>query len=123
MWVIITKAYAGPLGIFIGGQKYDVPKPTIEQLRKELGKEHVIDTCAPWDEHKDHKAVAAVELKTKAETAIKQVEQMQTEMIELRKVAAQINILKKELDNAIPKAERLAKQAGIKWTAKTKKGD
>jgi hypothetical protein len=121
MWVIINKVYAGPLGMYLAGKKEDLPEGKIKQLRKAIGDENVIDTCAPWDEHKDHKAVAAAELKTKAKAAIASIEQMQARMFSLREVAKEINLLKKELDDAIPKAEQLAKKAGIKWQAGTKK--
>jgi len=120
MWVKINKAYAGPLGMFTAGTKEDLPEEKIKQLRKAIGDENIIDTCAPWDEHKDHKAVAANELKRKATAAIAEVERKQARMASLREVAKEINILKKELDDAVPKAERLAKQAGIDWPAKTK---
>ena len=119
MWVIINKTYTGPLGIFPGGRKYDLPEKTIAGIRESLGKENVIDTCAPWEEHVDKKAVTAAELKDKANTAIKSVEAKKVEMIEHRKVAAQINTLKKEIEDGTEKAKKLAKAAGIDWPAKS----
>jgi hypothetical protein len=127
MWVIINKTYAGLLcgqNFFVsGGEKRDLFIDQIAELCKKLGKENVIDSCAPWDEHKDHKAVAAAELRIKAKAAIASVEQMQARMFSLREIAKEINILKKEIDNAVPKAEQLANQSGIKWQAKTKRED
>lgn len=127
MWVLIKKSYAGLLcgqAFFApGGQKKDLTESQIIELRKKLGKEDVLDTCAPWDEHKDHKAVKAAEVKQKALAAIAKVEQMQKRMAELREVAREINVLKKELDDAVPKAKGFAKAAGIEWSAPTSRGE
>ena len=114
MWVIIKKPFAGVLcgAMFqTAGGKNDLTEGQIAELRKILGKENVIDVCAPWDEHKDHKAVAAAKRKAKANAAIAKVESIKARLVELRKVAAEINVLKKELDDAERKAEFLAKEA------------
>jgi hypothetical protein len=115
MWVTVDKQYAGPLGFFPGGQKHDLTRDIIAGLRDKLGKENVVDTCAPWDEHKDHKTAAQAELKGKAYVVIEKVKWLQARIAELRKIAAELNVRKKELDDAVPKAKQLAKAAGIPW--------
>jgi hypothetical protein len=52
MWVQFVKTYAGKEGVFIGGQKYDLPEETIKQLRKKLGPNQVFNITAPWDPQK-----------------------------------------------------------------------
>lgn len=121
MWVIINKTYTGPLGMFFAGQKYEIPKETVKQLRSELGEKNVVETCAPWDEHKDHKAAKAAEAKQKVNAAIAKVGQLQAELKSLREVAARINGIKKEFDDATTKAKGLAKAAGIDWPPAAKK--
>jgi hypothetical protein len=118
MWVLVNKPYAGDLGLYPGDQKHDLDEKTIIGLRKELGKENVVDTCAPEDEHVDKKANAKTEAIEKAKAAITDVERMQAEMVGLRKVAARINALKKEIEDGTEKAKRLAKAAGIDWPKK-----
>jgi predicted nucleotide-binding protein (sugar kinase/HSP70/actin superfamily) len=120
MWVIVKKTYAGPLGFFPGGNKHDLPKETVDGLRQKLGKENVVDTVAPWDEHLDHKAIKKQKAEESARLAITRIEAKQAEMKALREVAARINQLKKELDDEVPKAKQLAKQAGIDWHKKEK---
>jgi hypothetical protein len=66
MWVIVKKFYAGLLGVFPGDMRHDLDEKVIIKLRKKLGKENVIDTCAPEDEQKD----INVELKNQASDAI-----------------------------------------------------
>jgi len=118
MWVMLKKTYIGLLGFFPDGCKYDLPEKTIADLRKELGKENIIDVVAPQEEYTDKKAVASSEAISNAKTAIANVERMKAEMAELRKVAARINTLKTEIDDGIEKAKWLAKQAGIGWPKK-----
>ena len=65
MWIIMRKTYSGPLGVFFRGQKCDLPESTIKQLRKSYYKE----TCAPWDEGKDVKAIEQAQLVSEAKDA------------------------------------------------------
>ena len=58
----MKKTYSGPLGSFFAGQKYDLPESTVKQLRKSYYKE----TCAPWDEGKDVKAIEQAQLVAEA---------------------------------------------------------
>ena len=115
MWVKINKSYAGPLGMFVIGERRDID----EKILKQLPGDCFEISIAPWEEHVDHKAVAAAELKQKALAAIAGVESMQAEMVGLRKVAGRINVLKKEIDDAVAKAKALAQKAGIAWPANT----
>ena len=62
MWIIMRKTYSGPLGSFFRGQKYDLLESTVKQLRKSYYKE----TCAPWDEGKDVKAISQAQLVSEA---------------------------------------------------------
>ena len=62
MWIIMRKTYSGPLGSFFAGQKYDLPESTVKQLKKSYYKE----TCAPWDEGKDVKAISQAQLVAEA---------------------------------------------------------
>ena len=108
MWVLINKTYAGPLGMFFAGQKYDIPGPVADALRKKLGKGSVINTCAPWDEHKDHKAIAAAELKERALRVIKLAEECSASLRELDK---QIKARADELDAARQRDEGARNEA------------
>lgn len=74
MWVLVKKCYAGILGLYPGDQKHDLDEKTIIGLRKKLGKENVIDTCAPEDEQKDVNA----ELKAQAVEAIDRAKELRT---------------------------------------------
>jgi len=118
MWVKINKTDISQLGTFIGGNKYDLPEKTIDGLRDALGKENVIDTCAPWEEHVDKKAVTVAELKSKAEAAIKTIEEKNKKINELQKIVHQIGTLQKEVNRELPEAVKLAKKAGIDWPKK-----
>jgi hypothetical protein len=44
MWVLFKKTYSGPLGLFLGGIKQDIPKETAEKLGKFCS-----PVPAPWD--------------------------------------------------------------------------
>lgn len=66
MWVLMTKTYAGALGVFPADQKIDLPEDIIEKLPKNSFKK----ICAPWDEQKDTKAIKKAELIGKAKSAI-----------------------------------------------------
>jgi len=83
MWVKITKAYAGPLGMFLAGQKYDISGPVADKLRKALGKGSVINICAPWEEGLDTKAIAATKLKKQANDAIAAAVSLRAEAVSL----------------------------------------
>ena len=115
MWVQFNKTYAGPLGMFIVGSKQNLPEEAISEIRKAIGKENVVDTVAPWEEHVNHKVAAKSEAVEKARAAIADVERKKAEMVELRKVAARINVLKKEIEDGTEKAKRFAKAAGIEF--------
>jgi len=61
MWVIFKKTYAGELGMFFAGLKYDLPESVLKLLKKARAK---IKKClAPWDEHKDAKTITKAEAK------------------------------------------------------------
>jgi len=68
MWIIMKETYAGQLGSFYAGQKYDLPEPVIQQLRQESPK-CCRNTCAPWDEQRDVKAIEKAQLLTDAKGA------------------------------------------------------
>jgi len=57
MWIIMTGTYAGNHGQFVKGVKYDLPADVIAELPKGSWNQ----TCAPWDEHKDLKAIKAAD--------------------------------------------------------------
>lgn len=65
MWILIKKTYISPLGCFVAGHKYDPLPEIIEQLPRHSFKK----TCAPWDEHKDIKAIEQAQLKARARDA------------------------------------------------------
>jgi hypothetical protein len=113
MWVILKKLYSGPLGFFNAGNKYDIPDDNVEQLRKELGRDNVVNTCAPWEEHVDKKALRAAKLLRVAQKAIAKVSVLKSDLADCESVAARIKGLKKEFEYAIPEAQKLAKAAGI----------
>ena len=72
MWVLVKKSYAGAFGIYPGGQKHDLDEKTVIGLRKKLGKENVVGTCAPEDEQKDE----TIDLKAHANEAINKAREL-----------------------------------------------
>ena len=65
MWVLMKEIYTGPLGIFLKGNKYDLPADILNKLSKKSYEQ----TCAPWDEHKDFKAIEKAQVAAKAREA------------------------------------------------------
>ena len=73
MWIIFKENYSGNLGQFIGGQKYDLPKETVERLPKECFEK----SCAPWEEQTDSAAIAVITVHKKVAEAEKLAEKLQ----------------------------------------------
>lgn len=86
MWVEIKKSYYGPLGSFHAGRKYDLPDRTVERLPKKYYRE----TCAPWDEGKDVKAIAAADLRIRALNAKAQAKELASQVEALKQKAADL---------------------------------
>jgi hypothetical protein len=127
MWVQFKITYTGPLGMFIEGQKMDLPKEKVAAIRKVIGDKNVVDTCAPWEEHVDKKAVEHNELLTKAKAAITRAKMIATDIERLtdsiKTGQQQLAKLQKEQNTTINNAKKLAKAAGIDWPPKTKSED
>jgi len=76
MWVEFKETFIGPLGQFIKGGLYDVPEAKLKQI----GKSHYKETCAPWDKHKDNKAIAKGQAIEKANKAIAEAQLSQSRL-------------------------------------------
>jgi hypothetical protein len=119
MWVKFKITYAGPLGLFTAGTKMDLTKEKIAAIRKKIGDENVVDTCAPWDEGVDMKAAKHNAFLEKVHNAIAKAENLTDECwdiaIAIEKLQDSQEQKVKECDNAVKKAKKLAKTAGIDW--------
>jgi len=71
MWVKFTKTYTGPAGMFIRGQKYDLPEmTTLSRIDRSF-----YEPCdAPWDTHKDPQLIRLNELQEQLAKARQQAE-------------------------------------------------
>jgi len=118
MWILMKVIYTGPLGIFLKGNKYDLPADIVKKLPKNSYEQ----TCAPWDEHIDKKAAEKNKQLEDAHAAIKKTESITAEIDGLNNSikAGQQRLakLQKEQNAAINNAKKLAKTAGIDWPSK-----
>jgi len=114
----MKKTYSGTLGSFYRGGKYDLPEKTIKQLDKDCYEK----TCAPWDEHVDRKAAKHNAFLAKVQKAIIRAEALTKECRicagSIEKMQEALKQKVKDRDNAVKKAKKLAKAAGIKWPPK-----
>jgi len=74
MWVKMTDTYVGGVGTFPKGHKFDLALDILAHLPKGCYKE----TCAPWEEHKDSKAIELAAAHNKAKDLKVRAEQFQT---------------------------------------------
>lgn len=56
MWIVFTKTYSGPLGVFAEGTKMDLSEKAVKRLPRNSYKK----TCPPWEERTD---IAALEVR------------------------------------------------------------
>ncbi|MCJ7778640.1 MAG: hypothetical protein MUP16_10035 [Sedimentisphaerales bacterium] len=121
MWVLLKSTYAGPLGMFIEGQKMDLPKEKVAAIRKAIGDKNVVDTCAPWEEGIDMKAAKHNAFLEKVHNAIAKAENLSTERDRLgcliKDTIEKLKPIEQEYQNAVKEAKKLAKTAGIDWPA------
>jgi len=123
MWVIFKETYAGTLGMFVKGQKIDLPKEKVAAIRKAIGDKNVIDICAPWEEKTDRNAIKHNEFLVKVHAVTKKAESLMAECEQLVNSIKELNLQliskQKDTKNAIDKAKKLTKTAGIDWPPKT----
>jgi len=117
MWIKMLKTYAGPLGVFPAGQKFDLPESTVQQLKKE--KASFIKTGAPWDEQKDEVAILAAKDKGNALYALSRADKLQAEADRLLQQADDLVAIVSQNQTASQKADADAKKAIEKSKANT----
>ena len=117
MWIKMLKTYAGPLGLYPVYQKFDVPKQVAEGLKK--AKVSFERTCPPWDEKMDRKAVKHDAFLKKVDQVFYRAEKLIAECrgtaTAIENSAGVLQQKEKDRDNAVKKAKKLAKSAGLQW--------
>ncbi len=76
MWIKMKSTCEGSAGMFIKGDKYDLP-PGVVKL---LPKGEYEDICAPWDEHKDEDAARLYSLQGQLEGLRSKAERLANEI-------------------------------------------
>lgn len=117
MWIKMKHTYAGGIGCFGKGQKYDLPPGTVKLIPKDCYEK----TCPPWDEKIDKKAVALANAQAAAQAAADQVTHLEQEIdsakTQLEQLGHQVKAKARQLDQAKADAKRLAKIAENKAKA------
>ena len=86
MWILMTKTYAGPEGIFAKGLRFDLPRAKCALLA-EKGRKCWKATCAPWDDQVDREAVKLAEAGQGYEIAVAKAAQLSAQAEEFRQRA------------------------------------
>ena len=117
MWIEMKHTYAGGIGCFNKGVKYDLPPGTVKLIPKDCYKE----TCPPWDEQMDKPAVALQDARAAAQAAADVVTQLEREIDSAKTNIEQLGHRGKagarQLDQARGDAKRLANIAENKAKA------
>jgi len=111
MWTLFKKVYSGPLGLFLAGIKYDIPKETAEKLGK-----FCQPVPAPWDEKIDHKAIACAEDKKNAIIALERAGYLRGKVYLIASKVADLSSAFKTAQVADDEARKLMDKAAEKRT-------
>lgn len=76
MWIFMKHTYAGGIGRFDKGIKYDLPPGVVELIPKDCYKK----TCPHWEEKTDKKAVALADARADAQRAANKVGLLEQEV-------------------------------------------
>ena len=86
MWVEMLDTYIGGIGTFPKGHKFDLAPDILQHIPEDSYKK----TCAPWEEHKDTKAIERAKLNTKAKDAQLWADLLQDKADEAKQKADQL---------------------------------
>lgn len=127
MWIIITKTYAGPAGLFAAGLKYDLPESQAVLLKDEKGKRCWRETVAPWDEQTDREALRLAQQRQGYELARARAAGLRAESGELKQKAdALVNVVAdrqaayKKAESQALEAKKAAEKKGASDKAKSR---
>jgi len=116
MWIEMKSTYAGGVGMFIAGQRLDLPPDILEHIPTDSYHE-----CkAPWDEHIDPLAVQARVVEKATEHASRLAELYEQARAKADAMVGSVSQAQAELDNA-DKAAREASKAADKAKGEGKK--